>query len=94
MVINLGTRLKMLRTQKKLTQEQVAERIGTSKAVISSYEVASRYPSYNMLIKLAVLYGVTTDYLLGLDTRTMLDISDLTEKEADAVKTVISCFRK
>ena len=55
----LGDKLKSLRKKKSLTQVQVAERIG--------YEVSGRSPSYDILIKLARLYGVSTDYLLGLE---------------------------
>ena len=63
----LGIRLRELRKKQGLTQTQVAERLGVSKAVVSSYEVASRCPSYDILIKLATLYNVSTDYLLGLE---------------------------
>lgn len=68
-----GKRLKKLREQQELTQVQVAERPGLSKAVISSYEVASPYPSYDVLIKMAALNGVTTNCLPGLDNRRLTD---------------------
>ena len=81
----LGERLKELRKQQGLTQVQVAERLGLSKAVISSYEVASRHPSYDILIKMAALYGVTTDYLLGLDNRSLIVVSWLTPTQLPTV---------
>lgn len=89
----LGIRLKELRLKNKLTQLQVAQRLGISKAVVSSYEVASRYPSYDILVKLATLYGVTTDYLLGLDYRRFVDITDLTPIQQEAVETIIKSYK-
>ena len=87
-----GMRLKELRKENGLTQLQVGERLSVSKALISSYESAARYPSYDVLIKLANLYGVTTDYLLGLDNRKMIDVSNLTPIQLDAVKAVLKSY--
>ena len=89
----LGERLKELRKQQGLTQVQVSERLGLSKAVISSYEVASRHPSYDILIKMAALYGVTTDYLLGLDNRRLIDVSWLTPNQLTAVEALLKSYK-
>lgn len=88
----LGKRLRELRINLGLTQAQVSERIGISTALISSYEIASRYPSYDKLIKLATLYGVTTDYLLGLDNRHFIDVSSLTPIQLAAIKAVLKSY--
>jgi len=90
----LGKRLKELRINLGLTQVQVSERIGISTALISSYEVSSRYPSYDKLIKLATLYGVTTDYLLGLDSRHFIDVTSLTPVQLTAIKAVLKSYEK
>lgn len=54
-MINFGNRLRLLRTNKKLTQTQLAERVGVTKSMISSYETSMRLPSLDVLIKLS--YG-------------------------------------
>ena len=92
-MLELGNRLKNLRQKHNLTQVQVAERLGISKAVVSSYEVASRYPSYDVLVKLAVMYGVTTDYLLGLDNRKMIDVTALTPTQISAIEAIIASYK-
>lgn len=89
----LGKRLKELRIKNGFTQTQLAERLGISKAVISSYEVASRYPSYEVLIKFATIYGVTTDYLLGLDNRQFIDVSNLTSVQLAAIEAVMNSYK-
>ena len=45
----------------------MSQRLGISTIMISSYELEKRQPSYSALIKLASFFGVTTDYLLGIE---------------------------
>ena len=72
MIIDLSVRLRQLRLDKRLRQDQVARLVGVSKGAISAYETDIRQPSYDVLIRLANLYRVSTDYLLGRqDVRTV-----------------------
>lgn len=64
--ISKGEKLKMLRTGQKLSQRKLAKRLGVTKSVISYYESGDRYPSYDVLIRMAHLFHVTTDYLLDI----------------------------
>lgn len=50
-----------------LSQEELAEKLNISQKSISKYERGSRRPSYEVLVSMAALFGVTTDYLLGVD---------------------------
>lgn len=61
----LKDQLKFLRKAQKLTQEQVANFIGVKRVAYTSYEAGRTSPSLNILIKLANLYNVSTDFLLG-----------------------------
>ena len=61
----MGSRLRQLRKQHKLTQKQVAERTGLAVSAISSYESGSRCPTYDTLRKFATMYHVSCDYLVG-----------------------------
>ncbi len=61
----LGERLKKLREQSGLYQDDVAETIGTSGRNIGYYENGDRRPNPEMLVKLADFYNVSVDYLLG-----------------------------
>ncbi len=98
-MVDLGRRLKELRKKRKLTQQQVAERIWVSKAMVSAYELSIRTPSYEVLIKLAKLFGVTTDYLLGLDEvddkpHQLIDLSNLTDEEQRIIIDLIENMKK
>ena len=90
MIVDLSARLRQLRQDKHLQQKQVALLVGVSKAAISSYENDARQPPYDVLIRLANLYRVSTDYLLGRQDVRMLDISGLTTAEATAISNLVA----
>ena len=92
-MVNMGKRLKTLRKQNKLTQKQVAERTGLAVSAISSYESGARFPTYYTLIKLASMYHVTCDYLIGMPTGRTIDVSGLNESEIEVVTQTIDLFR-
>ena len=67
MIKLLSERLRNLRIEKGLSQKQVAALIGVNPSTISTYESAARLSSYPSLIRLAKVYGVSIDYLLGTE---------------------------
>ncbi|MDE6585194.1 MAG: helix-turn-helix domain-containing protein [Clostridia bacterium] len=60
-------RLKELRNEKDLSQAQLAKATGLSHTAIVYWETEQRVPNANAIIILAEFFGVTTDYLLGVD---------------------------
>lgn len=65
--MELGTRLRARRKALKMSGGQVAAHLGVSQVHISDMENNKRKPSLELLVRLARFYGVSTDYLLGLD---------------------------
>ena len=57
--------IRSLRIDKNLTQKQVAQHLGISQNTYSQYEIGVLNYPVDALIKLADLYGVSVDYLLG-----------------------------
>ena len=90
MITNLSVRLRQLRLDKRLRQDQVARLVGVSKGAISAYETDIRQPSYDVLIRLANLYRVSADYLLGRTDDRTLDISGLTAREVVMITEPVS----
>ena len=86
---DFGLRLKQLREKHNLSQSQVAKRLGITRAAISSYENNISLPSVNVLAELALLYRVSTDYLLGLDNRTAIVLEDLTPRQSAVIQEVM-----
>ena len=63
----MNTKLKQLRQEKGVSQKDVAEAIGVTLSAYSNYEQGIREPSYEILKSLCKYYGVTSDYLIGLE---------------------------
>ena len=91
---DFGNRLKNLRLRKHMTQSDLAERLGVTKSVISAYETGLRMPSYDILIKISRIFRVTTDYLLGLESKQEIDVSGLTENEIHALTNLVKAMQR
>ena len=62
----IGGKIAELRKELELSQEEMAKKIGISRSALSLYEIDRREPDLETVKKIASLFGVTTDYLLGL----------------------------
>ena len=92
---DFGMRLKELRQNAGLSQEQLANRIHVSKAAISNYELYNRNPSPDILVKLARIFHVSTDYLLGVEVkRQSVDVTDLSEEDIKFIEDTIAMIRR
>ena len=70
----LANNIKKLRLEKRMTQTQLANKLGIGTSIISAYENQERLPSINVLIKLSYEFNVTIEYLLGMSKNTKLRI--------------------
>lgn len=94
MIPTFASRLRQLRLDKNLRQEQVAKQIGVNKSAISTYENNTRQPSFDILVRLATLYRVSTDYLLGMTNIRSLDLSGLSDEEAAVISELVAIMTK
>ena len=89
-MVVFGERLKSLRLQNHLQQEQVARLVGVERSTVSMWENDLRQPSYTTLVRLADVYGVTTDFLLGRTSNSPIDLSGLTAAEAALINQLVA----
>ena len=68
--IELGLRIKSLRTEKGLTQEKLAEALGISLEHIGKIERGKRTPSLDLVIAMSKFFHACTDYILLANRRT------------------------
>ena len=61
----IGKRIKLLRIQKRLSQEELGNYLGVTKVSVCGYEKGKRVPNADNLEKLANFFGVSIDYLYG-----------------------------
>ena len=59
-------RIKFLREEFKMSQKELAIKLGLSEGSISLYEKEDRKPSYEVLIKLSEIFGCSIDYIIGI----------------------------
>ena len=62
-----GLKLKEVRTEKRLTQLQLAQILNVSKTTICQWETSKQEPSLEDVVSIAKYFDVTADYLLGLE---------------------------
>ena len=58
-------RIRELRAEKNVTQQEIADKLGVSRQVFANWENEINQPDLKMLISLAEFFSVTVDYLLG-----------------------------
>ena len=93
-MVDFGCVLKKLRQKEGMTQQQLAQKLGVSKSVVSYYELQERYPSPEILTKLSFIFHVSTDYLLGIETKESIDLSGLNDADIKIVKQLISYLKE
>lgn len=93
-MVNFGLILKSLRIRDDMSQAQLAQKLGLTKSVISAYETGTRQPSYDVLIHIAGIFDVSTDYLLEVEHKREIDFSGLTPEETDALINLVKAMKK
>lgn len=81
----LGNRIKKLREEKNMRQEELAKVLSISPSAIGMYERDEREPNDDLKLKLANFFNVSTDYLLGKS-----DIRNQEEIETDKINIGLS----
>ena len=65
--MSIGENIKELRKEKKLSQTQLADLLFLSQDTISLWERNKSLPDINSLIKMTKIFGVSSDYILGIE---------------------------
>lgn len=73
----LATRVKGLRQSRGYSQTELAKLLNVSQNTIASYESGRIQPSISALVKLAAVYDVTVDYLVGASPQAADDADDI-----------------
>ncbi len=104
---SFGDRLARLRKERGFTQVELAEKIGIIQALISDYERGKLRPYADVVVRFALVLGVTTDELLGLERarpvasarnpnrrflRRLDSVDSLPKRDQDALLRTIDAF--
>jgi len=90
-VLQMGfaEKLKELRSQQKISQEELAKALGVSRSTIAGYETKSREPDLSTLVKIAAFFNVSVDYLLDSSEDSCLKFK-LTNEEKKLLRNISS----
>ena len=89
----LGQRICTLRTSLGWSQVDLAAKLNVAKQTVSNWENENIQPSIEMLVRLSKLFGVSTDYLLGLDGIPRLNMEGLSDAVVAHISLLIEDFR-
>lgn len=90
----LGRRICELRNALGWSQVELAKRLKVAKQTVSNWENDNIQPSIEMLVRLAKIFGVTTDYLLGLENTPRLDVEGLPAPVVAHLSQLIEDYRQ
>lgn len=90
----LNKNIKTLRLQRNLSQVDFANQMGVTKQCVSNWENDNVLPSIEMLVRIADFFHVSTDYLLGREDASTLNVSGLTEEQIGHVSLLVDDIRK
>lgn len=93
-MVLLGKRIKDLRNKHKLTQTELAEKVGVTKSTVAAYENDSRQPSYEVLVKMSYVFNVSLDYIIMGRSESKIDISGLSPSQVSVLESLVACFKK
>ncbi len=81
----IGNTIRELRKEKKMSQSELGKFIGVSQTTVTAWETGRAEPSSTFISKLADLFNVSTDYLLGRSDSKKEPYYELTEKEKNDI---------
>ena len=88
----IGKRIRELRLQHGWSQTELGRKIGVNKSVISFYELGTRFPTYENLLRICDVFNVTADYILRGDSIQKMNIDTLPNDQVHALRTIIAAL--
>lgn len=86
----LSKRIHDLRVVQGYSQVSLAKKLGVSKQAVSNWENDNIQPSVDMLVRLADLFAVSTDYLLGREQALQANLSELDPETAGHILVLVN----
>ncbi len=90
----IADRIKKLREDKRMTQTELAKKLGITRSSVNAWEMGISVPSTQYVVELAGIFKISTDYLLGVATSSSVNVAGLTEEDIHLVYEVISYLRE
>ncbi len=89
----LSDRIRMLRERSGIKQAELAKTLGISRSGVNSWEMGLSVPSTRFIVELSKIFGVSTDYLLGVERNSVISVEGLSDKQVQTLLDIIDCFK-
>ncbi|MBQ2799925.1 MAG: helix-turn-helix transcriptional regulator [Lachnospiraceae bacterium] len=89
----VADKIKHMREQKKMTQADLAKHLGITRSSVNAWEMGISVPSTQYVVELALIFNVSTDFLLGVDSTSTLSVTGLNEDDINIVFNIINHLR-
>ena len=90
----IADRIKHLREVNGMTQSALAKKLGITRSSVNAWEMGISVPSTQYIIELSRIFCVSTDYLLGVDKSSTIDVSGLSESDVQLPYRIITHLRQ
>lgn len=90
----IADRIKHLREVNGITQSALAKKLGITRSSVNAWEMGISVPSTQYIIELSRIFCVSTDYLLGVDKSSTIDVSGLSESDVQLLYRIITHLRQ
>lgn len=90
---NLCQRISELRNRFGITQSELARRLGVTRSSVNAWELGFATPQLKHIVEMSKIFGTTVDEILNVSPKVIIDVSDLSEKEQQAVFTIVDCLK-
>lgn len=90
---DFGQILKMQRKQKKMTQQQLAQKLNVTVTAISKYESNTALPPFEAVRTLATIFNVSTDVFYGIEQKETISTYNLSDEQVKIVQELTTAFR-
>lgn len=89
---DLGYRIKEIRTQRGMAQNELAKRINKSKSAVCGYESDALVPPLEVLVSIATVLNVSLDYLVGFEMEEPISVANLTNQQKKIINLILEEF--
>lgn len=92
-MFDFGARLQELRMSHNMSLADLGKRIGRSKATICGYENNYKIPPLDILVKMASIFNVSLDYIVGIDKNEMISVSELNDSQKELIRSLVDVLK-
>ena len=90
----IADRIKTVREQNKLTQSELAQKLGITRSSVNAWEMGISVPSTQYIVELSSIFGVSCDYLLGVNSTVSVSVEGLSDSDIELVQSIINHLKQ